>query len=144
VCDKCYQLQGLCNKTTTTMYILFFKTAERCFGSLHAGIVSKLTFKVETSAVVSRDMSRLETVSRHYFSKSRLGLAGMKSRSRLGTLKSQKMGMSRPYLLFLLWNYFSIQICRKNPISRLPYNVQLLILRRTMAVKTQMNILMMF
>jgi len=54
------------------------------------------------------------SVSRHYFSKSQ-------SPSRLGTLKSRKMGMSR------LWNYFSIQICRKNPISRLPYNVQSLI-----------------
>ena len=43
----------------------------------------------------------LETVSRHYFSKSkfRLGLEGLKFRSRLGlgTSKSRKMGKSRPY-----------------------------------------------
>jgi len=54
-----------------------------------------------TRAVVSRD-----TIFQS------LGLEGLKSRSpsRLGTLKSRKMVMSWPYLLFLLWNYFSIKI----------------------------------
>jgi len=74
--------------------------------------VSVAKRSLETRAVVSQD-----TVFQS------LGLESLKSRSpsRLGTLKSRKMGMSRPYLLFLLWNYFSIQMCRKNPILRLPY-----------------------
>jgi len=55
------------------------------------------------------------------YSTLRLALEGLKSRSRLGIFKSRKITMSRLYLIFLLWNYFSIQICRKNPISRLPY-----------------------
>jgi len=30
------------------------------------------------------------------------------------------MGMSRSYLLFLQWNYFSIQICRKQSCFKTP------------------------
>jgi len=40
------------------------------------------------------------------------GLEVLKSRSRLDSLKSWKMAMSRLYFLFLLWKYFSIQICQ--------------------------------
>jgi len=54
--------------------------------------------------MITTSMSRFDSVSRHYFSKSRshLGLEGLKSwsPSRLGTLKSPKMGMSRPIFYF--------------------------------------------
>jgi len=86
-----------------------------------------LLYSVIFRAVESRYVSRLETVSRHYFAKSRsrLGLVGLKSRSRLGTFKSRKMGnghVSAVYFISPL-ELFQHHIFRKNPISRLPYNV---------------------
>jgi len=89
-------------------------------------------------ALVSRDMSRLETlffkvclVSRNYFSKSRSRRYEVSVSVSSRHLEVSENGDISQYLLFHLWNYFSIQICRKNPISRL-------------LVKSKMNILMNF
>jgi len=71
-----------------------------------------------------------------------LGLEDLKSRSRLGTLKSRKMSMSRRDIWVGRIFYFSYgtistsKYAENNSVSRLPNNVQSVILWRSMVVKS--------
>jgi len=73
-----------------------------------------------------------------------LSIEGLKSQSLSRLLEVSENGHVSAISFVFSMELFQHPNKLKESISRLPYNVQSLILRRTMAEKSQMNILMTF